>query len=450
MTEVMPSTVPSEEGSFPSSDGKGPSILVISINYPPEPSGFDPHVAAYCEHLASRGFDVTVLTGYPFAPYWKRSQEYEGQFRTIEQRGGVRVIRHAHYIPTSPRRLAERLLMEATFCLHAILSVFRTRKRCDLVIYVGAQPCLAMLARGVAWLAQVPYGVNINDIASEAARDVGIVGKGTLLRMMRWFEFTAYRGAGGGVVLCRAFKELLEKEKCCRGNIAIVRSPIDIETVGPQAVPADLRKKLGIFEGDFVVMFSGSMGIKQGMENVVQAARIAANRGSRAKWLLIGDGEVRQRVEAMISELGLKGTVFRIPFQPVDLVGPTLNAAQVLLLNQLASVKDTVIPSKLLTYMAAGRAVLAAVNPNSQGAEILRESGGGVLVAPGDPVALAEGILSLENDLGKLGVMGTANRAYAVEHFDQRRILSELESFTRGLLAPLHRVQGTPGAANPT
>jgi glycosyltransferase involved in cell wall biosynthesis len=211
-----------------------------------------------------------------------------------------------------------------------------------------------------------------------------------------------------------------------------------------------LRKKLGIFEGDFVVMFSGSMGLKQGMENVVQAARIAANRGSRAKWLLIGDGEVRQRVEAMISELGLKGTVFRIPFQPVDLVGPTLNAAQVLLLNQLASVKDTVIPSKLLTYMAAGRAVLAAVNPNSQGAEILRESGGGVLVAPGDPVALAEGILSLENDLGKLGVMGTANRAYAVEHFDQRRILSELESFTRGLLAPLHRVQGTPGAANPT
>lgn len=430
----MPSRAPSEGGSVVRSDGRRPGVVVISINYAPEPSGFAPHAAAYCEYLVSQGYNVTVLTGFPFAPYWKRSPEYRGQFLTVEMRAGVRVIRHTHYIPRSPRRFVERLLMEATFCLHAMLSAFRVRRRCDLVIYVGAQPCLAMLARGTAWLARVPYGVNINDIASEAARDVGIVKRGAIHRLMRWFEFTAYRGAAGGVVLCRAFMDLLVREKCCHGNIRIVRSPVDIESVRPQSVPVKLRKQLGTEEGDFVIMFSGSMGLKQGMENVVQAARIAADRGSKAKWLLIGDGEVRQQVESMIADLGLLGTMFRLPFQPVELVGPTLNVAHVLLLNQLGTVKDTVIPSKLLTYMAAGKAVLAAVNPNSQGAEILLESGGGVLVRPGDPVALAEGLLRMEGGLEMLQAMGDANRAYAVEHFDQRKILSELESFTRGLL----------------
>jgi glycosyltransferase involved in cell wall biosynthesis len=105
-------------------------------------------------------------------------------------------------------------------------------------------------------------------------------------------------------------------------------------------------------------------------------------------------------------------------------------AADVLLLNQLASVKDTVIPSKLLTYMAAGRPVLAAINRSSQGAQILLDADGGVLVAPEDPSALARGVEQLRSAMPEtLAGISRRNRAYAEAHFDQRKILAEHESF---------------------
>ena len=105
-------------------------------------------------------------------------------------------------------------------------------------------------------------------------------------------------------------------------------------------------------------------------------------------------------------------------------------AADVLLLNQVSAVKDTVIPSKLLTYMASGRPVLAAVNPTSQAAEIVREADGGVLVPSDDPDALAGAARWFASaNAETLAEFGMRNRAYAEAHFDQRKIVAAHETF---------------------
>jgi glycosyltransferase involved in cell wall biosynthesis len=110
-------------------------------------------------------------------------------------------------------------------------------------------------------------------------------------------------------------------------------------------------------------------------------------------------------------------------------------AADVLLLNQVGTVKDTVVPSKLLTYMAAGRPVLAAVNGSSQGAEILRHANGGIVVAPDDPDALVAGADALrKTPRSVLEAMATRNRRYAEQHFDQHKILAAHEQFIQELL----------------
>jgi glycosyltransferase involved in cell wall biosynthesis len=119
-----------------------------------------------------------------------------------------------------------------------------------------------------------------------------------------------------------------------------------------------------------------------------------------------------------------------LPLQPEDRLASTLAAADVLLLNQVASVRDTVMPSKLLTYMAAGRPVLAAVNASSQAAEILREADGGLLVAPEDPIALVAGVEALASATpDALAGMSRRNRRYAECHFDQRAIAAQHEQF---------------------
>lgn len=106
-----------------------------------------------------------------------------------------------------------------------------------------------------------------------------------------------------------------------------------------------------------------------------------------------------------------------------------LSSANILLLNQLQSVKDTVIPSKLLMYMASGRPVLAAVNARSQGAALLGDAQGGILVAPEDPSALAQAVQQVYDDQATLGDMGQRNRCYAEAHFDQRKIVVAQEEF---------------------
>jgi glycosyltransferase involved in cell wall biosynthesis len=100
------------------------------------------------------------------------------------------------------------------------------------------------------------------------------------------------------------------------------------------------------------------------------------------------------------------------------------------------AVKDTLIPGKLLTYMAAGRPVLVAANPQSQAASLLIAAGGGVLIEPEDAVALARAARQLSrSDAGSLGEFGTRNRTYAETHFDQRKVLSEQEQFVLQTIA---------------
>lgn len=430
------------------------NLLILTINYWPEPTGFSPHTTALTEHLARVGHQVTVITGFPFAPKWKRWPAYRREFVRRESINGVRLVRVTHFIPRRPAIAWQRMAMEASFCASAAVAVSKTfldrRSVPDAVLYVGAQPAIAMLARGVAAVARVPYFVNVNDMAAQAAADVGIIRAGWTQRLLERFEFAAYQSSAGASVLCQSFADALVERHYPPARIRLIRSPVDLDRVRPLPSKPEDREALGLPGDAFVILFAGSMGLKQGLANVVEAARHLSRRASsdrRIFWALIGDGEVRRHIEHLVAEYSLDRYVRIVPFQPEDRLASTFAAADVLLLNQLASIKDTVIPSKLLTYMAAGRPVLAAVNSSSQGAEILRDANGGLLVAPEDPFALVRGVEALMNATpDALAAMGQRNRSYAERHFDQRKIVAQHEAFILQRLAQF-RGERSPGTA---
>jgi colanic acid biosynthesis glycosyl transferase WcaI len=339
----------------------------------------------------------------------------------------------------------QRVAMEASFCVSALLmlspQLLNPRTRPDALLYIGAQPALAMLARWIAAFTGVPYFVNINDLAAQAAADVGIVRTGWIQRVLERVEFAAYLPSAGASVLCRSFGDALVAKGYRWDRIRLIRSPINLDQVRPLPFKDEYRDALRLPRDAFVVLCAGSMGLKQGLTNVIEAALQARDRPDDTRpivWVLVGDGETRERLAQLVKDHELGNVVRLLPFQPAESMSQMFAAADVLLLNQVASVKDTVVPSKLLTYMAAGRPVLAAVNRSSQGAEILREANGGVLVEPEDAVALVRGVRAL---LGaspqELADMGTRNRAYAEQHFDQRKILAAHESFIVDRLAQL-------------
>ena len=406
-------------------------FFIVTINYAPEPSGFAPHATQIAEYLACRGHDVSVFTGFPFAPQWRRREEDRGRLFSKERDGNLTVHRVTHYIPRRPSSVVQRMAMEGSFGLTGLVAMVATMLsaagRPDAVLYIGAQPAVAMLARLVASLARCPYFVRITDLAAHAALDVGMVG-GRLSRVLETFEFAAYRKAAGASVLCRSFEHALVGHGYPPDRIRVMHNPINLEQIRP--IPRDraFRARYAVPQDAFLVMHAGSMGLKQNLVNVVSAAGLT--RGTTIHWVFVGDGEARSELVEAVRSRGLENAVRFVPFQRDEELSEMFAAADLLLVNQLGAVKDTLIPGKLLTYMAAGQPVLAAANPASQAAQLLREADGGVLVPPENPEALAAAARWFAAaDPAGLAAFGARSRAYAEAHFDQRRILDAHEQF---------------------
>lgn len=411
------------------------NILVLSINYAPEPTGFAPHLTALCEHLALKGHSITVLTGFPFAPYWSRLPKYKGNFILKESMNNVKIVRLTHFIPRRPGSFIQRILLESSFCIAAaFVSVCQRLGSLDLVVYVGAQPSIAMLTRFIAHIKKCPYIVKITDLAAQAAEDVGIIKSKLLKKILTSFEYSAYLHAQGAVVLCNGFKESLIAHEYPDERIAVIRDSVDLDLICPKESGDIFRQQNSLSRNDFVVLYSGSMGIKQGLVNVIEAARLLKEKAPHVKWVLVGDGELKPTIESLIDQYRIEDEVRLLPLQPENAMADMFSAANVLLLNQLRTVKDTVIPSKLLTYMAAGKPVLAAVNINSQGAILLKEAQGGIIVEPENPAELANAVYSCIQDSSNLHEMGQRNRVFSEKHFDRRQIVADQESFFKEIV----------------
>ena len=150
---------------------------------------------------------------------------------------------------------------------------------------------------------------------------------------------------------------------------------------------ADVRTRLGWASNDVVVLHAGNMGKKQGLENVIAAARLADKSNSRVRFVLMGDGNQRRALEELA--IGIKALQFVSPL-PGDEFMEALASADFLLVNELPGVKDMAVPSKLTSYFNAGVPVIAATDSGSVTAAEIAASCGGVRVDAADPLALLE------------------------------------------------------------
>jgi colanic acid biosynthesis glycosyl transferase WcaI len=194
-------------------------------------------------------------------------------------------------------------------------------------------------------------------------------------------------------------------------------------------VPSDgsFRAANGISSEQFVMLHTGNMGKKQDLLNVIRAAELTKD-DANVVWVIVGEGEERARIEVAARAANLPNLLV-LPLQPSAGLCQLYADADVLVLNQKAAVKDAVIPSKLLTYMASGKAVLCAANPESEASRLVREAQCGEVVHPEDPRALAEGALALRANRARREAMGSNGRTYAELNFSKAEVLRLYDQF---------------------
>jgi colanic acid biosynthesis glycosyl transferase WcaI len=401
-------------------------ILVIGINYAPERTSVAPFTTGLCEHLVRSGNDVTAVTAFPYYPEWKVWEGYRGSLYRKERINGVEVRRVAHFVPSKPSNLFQRMAYDLSFTLIAFIAALFTGK-CDLIYCSCPPPTVAFAAYLLGKVKRAPYVMKVTDLASDAAVSTGIMRNRSLVRLARLFEAFTYRQAQSVICLCQGFIDRLTERGVPPEKLQLIPDWGDTKAIRPQTSDRSFRQEHAIPQEAFLVLHTGNMGKKQDLGNVVRAAQLSRS-DTDLLWILVGQGEERDTLEQEIVAHRL-ANIRLLPLQPPESLSSMYAAADALLVNQKKAVEDAVIPSKLLTYMAAGRPVVAAVSEKSETARQVSRANCGVIVPAEDPRALADALLALRSASAFCQRLGKNGRAYAEANFTKDSVLERYDKF---------------------
>lgn len=404
-------------------------LLIASLYYEPDSTGIAPYTTKLAEHLVAQGYDVTAITGMPHYPAWRVLDGYRGRITIREMRNGVRLLRRRQYTPSRQSAL-QRALYEATFFANGLAALRLPPPDAVLGIVPGIGG--GLLARIAAARFGVPYGLILQDLVAPAARQSGIDGGAGVASIVRAAEAWPARGAAAIGIVAEGFRPYVESLGIDPTRIRRVRNWV--QTSAATETRETTRERLAWPDDAFICLHAGNMGHKQGIENIIEAARIAAASDDRALFVLMGDGNQRAALEALAGRYALTNVRF-LPLQTQEAVANVLAAADVLLLNQRGSVTDMALPSKLTSYFAAGVPVVAAVAASSEAAHEVEWSSGGIVVAPDDPRALLQAVGRVAADVGLAVHLGASGRTYAASTLSEASALRGYEQLVASVLA---------------
>jgi len=395
-------------------------VLILSINYWPEVTGIGAFTTYRAEYLAKAGHDVEVCTTFPYYPEWRVPAPYKGRFALKEQRNGVGIIRCYAYIP-NPVTALRRVLFEASFVLFITLHSIM-RKRPDVLLVVSPPLGLAYTAILLSRLWRIPYVFDVEDLQPDAAGDLGML-PAWAVRLLYSVEKSAYRHARLVTTLTPSMRKKIVAKGVAEEKVEMLEPRMDDSLADLASREGDeFRERYGL--GDkFLVTHSGNMGVKQGLDVVLDAA--ALNRvDDSIVFILVGDGSDCERIRRRAVGMNLQNVRFLPLLSEKDFRG-LLAASGICLVTQQQSVSEIVFPSKVVTYLAAGRPVVASVNPECEVAHIVREARAGRVVDAEEPEALSLAIRELRGE--NLNQVGENAREYASQRWSSIRVLGHLE-----------------------
>ncbi|GJF11121.1 glycosyltransferase WbuB [Mycolicibacterium cyprinidarum] len=387
-------------------------VSIFGLNYPPESTGIAPYTGAVGVGLTTTGHHVTAHVAQPHYPEWAIREGY-GQPTRVEHLNGVEVVRRRHYVPRSPRGI-RRLLSELSF---GVRLVFARWGRPRMVVAVSpalfATALVVLRLRLTPW--RTPLVVWVQDIYTLGLAETA-EGSGPVRAITRWVESWTLRAADRVVVIHQRFAEFVTRDLgVAVSRVVVIRNWTHL----PQSDPVNgsaAKETLGWPENVTIAVHTGNMGAKQGLENVVDAARVADEWGAPVHFFLVGNGGERRGLEERAR--GISRLTFLDPLAHPE-YRLALGAADVLVVNEKPGVSAMAVPSKLTSYFDAARPIVAATDLDGITASEVAAADAGIVVKAGDPNALLNAILALSADPETSARFGMNGRRYRESVLDQ-------------------------------
>jgi colanic acid biosynthesis glycosyl transferase WcaI len=382
-------------------------ILVYSANFAPEPTGIGKYSGEMAAWLAQRGHSVRVIAAPPYYPAWRLDPTYRWPLYRRERWADVDVWRAPLWVPPNPGGLARALHLASFAVASAPLTLIGAMWRPDVVLTVAPFLTCAPVGWMAARLARAKAWLHIQDFEVDAAFGLGLLKGGGLRRFALGCERALMRRFDVVSSISNRMLERLRAKGVAPDRAWLFPNWVDTDQIRPLERVSAYRAELGVADDTIVALFSGTLGAKQGLSNIPQAALKLAHRRD-VLFVICGDGPMKPQLQRSCAELP---NVRLLPLQPAERLGELLNLADIHLLTQSPDAEDLVLPSKLAGMLASGRPIVATCRAGSEIASAVAPCGD--IVAPDDPGALASAIERLADDRQRRLMLGKRARAYA-------------------------------------
>ena len=391
--------------------------------------------------LAERGHQVRVVTAPPYYPAWRVSDAYRGRGYVREGGGPAGdgageplVTRCPIYVPAVPTA-AKRVLHLLSFAVSAIPAMIReVFAQPDAIFTVEPSFFCAPVALACGALADAPVWLHVQDFEVDAAFTLGMLPSSRVVsEPTMWMErmvTQAFQRVSS--ISVRMVERLLMKE-VSPDRAVLFPNWVDVDQLRPQSEGKvnRYRAELGLTD-KVVLLYSGNMGAKQGLELLGPLAAALAD-DPHVHFVFCGDGAFRPQLEELTAGMP---NVTMLRLQPLEDLNDLLNAADIHLLPQRADAADLVMPSKLTGILSSGRPTIVTAAPEAEVAVVVGGLMGsldacGLVTPPGDLDALVDAVRLLAGDEELRAEMGKMARRYAERHLGTQQVLEQFESDLR-------------------
>jgi colanic acid biosynthesis glycosyl transferase WcaI len=420
-------------------------FLIYGLNFHPELVGIGKYTGEMARELAKRGHQVRVVTAPPYYPQWKVGEGYSANRYSVEEKERLKVMRCPLWVPKKVTGLT-RVLHLLSFAFFSAPVVFwearqrpdgtkpdkskpdrskfdrskADRSKFDLIFAVAPAIAAAPVAAIAGRLMGIPTWLHIQDFEFQAALNLGIIGMGNHglgMRLINNIERAIYKRFDRVSSISEKMVERLRSKGVPVQKALYLPNWVDLEEIHPLEGVSSYRQALGIGKESVVALYSGSMGAKQGLEVLVEAARVLMDE-RQVQFVICGEGPAREELEQAAG--GLDNVHF-LPLQPAERLNKLLNLADMHLLPQRADAADLVMPSKMLGILASGRPVIAGCYPGTALYDAACETG--LAIEPENSGALVVAIRNLTRGSQLRKELGERGRTYAEEHFSKDKVM---------------------------
>lgn len=411
-----------------------PRVLILSLVFPPDGVSTAEIMGDLAAELSARGHSVTVVTTTPHYNRDAAAEQRQPRRRcwgSLLQRSdyhGVPVLHVAMPAKSSSvvARLAAWIGFHAVSTLAALIAVDRP----DVIVTPSPPLTIGVSAWIIGLLRGGRYVYNVQEIYPDIAVNLGALRNRRMIAMLEALERFVYKKAAAVTVIAPRMRTRLVEKGVSAAKVRVIPNFVDLDRV-VEAPRHNEFSRAHRLDEVFAVTYAGNMGPAQGLDVLLEAARILADEPA-VRLLLVGDGILREQLSGEAAALPSRNVVV-LAYQPNALMPQIYGASDISIVAQAAATGSDAIPSKAYRIMASKRPILAITDPHSDLGALVRDAGCGAVVAPGDPAAVAQVIRGALANRAAWQAMGARGRDYVMSRYTRAAIGGEYDALVRAV-----------------